>query len=223
MIRPADEVASPAPDHDPTGERSRRIVDVAYELLGDAGLEGLTIRAVLTRTKLSRRAFYERFAGKDDLVLAVFEQTIRLAARHYGDQLRTMPDPLERLKRIVTGIVLGRGELDGAVTEDGDRLGAAMSREHLRLAESRPGDLQAALRPLITLIAEQLSDGMAAGAVRRNNPQLLATLVYNLVSTTVHTELLAQENARPGPMPRARLAADIWEFCRRAIVAESGG
>src|SRR3974390_2827646 len=47
-------------------ERSRRIVEAAYDLLNEAGLDGLTIRAVLEKTGLSRRAFYERFAGKDD-------------------------------------------------------------------------------------------------------------------------------------------------------------
>src|SRR5580658_7265774 len=64
-------------------ERSRQIVDAAYELLEEEGLEGLTIRAVLSRTGLSRRAFYERFADKDDLVLAVFEHTIRMATSQY--------------------------------------------------------------------------------------------------------------------------------------------
>src|ERR1700720_3797553 len=63
-------------------ERSRKLVDAGYELLEEQGLEGLTIRAVLKRTGLSRRAFYERFEGKDDLVLAVFEHTIIAAASH---------------------------------------------------------------------------------------------------------------------------------------------
>jgi hypothetical protein len=47
----------------------------------------------------------------------------------------------------------------------------------------------------------------------------MGALIYNLVSTTVHTELLAEESARPDREQRARLAADIWEFCRRAIIA----
>jgi hypothetical protein len=49
-----------------------------------------------------------------------------------------------------------------ADSRQSDRRGAAMSREHLRLAESRPNELQAALSPLITLITRQLSDGMTA-------------------------------------------------------------
>lgn len=196
-------------------ERSRKIVEAAYELL-EEGLEELTIRAVLAKTGLSRRAFYERFSGKDDLVLAVFEHTIRRAEVHYREQIRRMTDPLERLHLIVSWIVCGREVLEGNERDRGDRRGAAMSREHLRLAESRPEELQAALRPLLSLIAEQLSDGMAVGVVRDGDPRRLASLVYNLVSTTVHTELLSPVTARAD---REQLADEIWEFCRRAVAA----
>lgn len=200
-------------------ERSRRIVEAAYDLLDEEGLEGLTIRAVLNKTGLSRRAFYERFEGKDDLVLAVFEQTIRAATMHYSKLISTLAAPMERLELIVTHIVLGKSTVAAANEPASNRRGAALSREHLRLAESRPHDLQAALSPLIALIAQQLSVGMDDGSVRSGNPQRLAALVYNLVSTTVHTELLARESAQPDPAHQAQLAADIWEFCRRAIVA----
>jgi AcrR family transcriptional regulator len=200
-------------------ERSRKIVQAAYELLEEQGLEGLTIRAVLKKTGLSRRAFYERFEGKDDLVLAVFEHTIRRAASYLTEQARTAADPMERLKVIVTSLVFGNLTLAAPEAAQSNRRGAALSREHLRLAESRPADLQAALRPLHAVITQQLSDGMQAGCVRRDDPQRMAALVYNLVSTTVHTELLAQESARPDRANRARLAEDIWEFCRRAIAA----
>lgn len=200
-------------------ERSRRIVDAAYELLEEYGLEGLTIRAVLKKTGLSRRAFYERFQGKDDLVLAVFEQTLLKAANHLNELVKTTADPLERLKVAVTSIVLGNITLEAPDGAQSNRRGAALSREHLRLAESRPADLQAALCPLMAVMTQQLSDGMDAGSVRRDDPRLMATLVYNLVSTTMHTELVAHESARPDRAQRARLAADVWEFCRRAIAA----
>jgi AcrR family transcriptional regulator len=184
-------------------------------------LEGLTIRAVLNKTGLSRRAFYERFEGKDDLVLAVFEQTIRMAAQLFGEQVAALTDPMERLKLIVTYIVLGEGMQSSPHSNapQSHRRGAALSREHLRLAEARPHDLQVALSPLIALIAQQLADGMAVGVVRKGDPQRLAALVYNLVSTTVHTELLALESAQSDRTATAQLAGDIWEFCRRAIEA----
>lgn len=195
-------------------ERSRRIVEAAYELL-DEGLEELTIRAVLKKTGLSRRAFYERFSGKDDLVLAVFEHTIQLASDHYRRQMAALDNPLERLRLLITLLVLGREAVDDDPALDSEgRRGAAMSREHLRLAESRPDELQRALEPLIHLIAEQLSDGMELGVVRQGDARRLARLVYNLVSTTVHTELLSQDSAQKD---REQLATEIWEFCHHAV------
>ena len=200
-------------------ERSRKIVEAAYELLEEEGLEGLTIRAVLNKTGLSRRAFYERFEGKDDLVLAVFEETIRMARQLFQQQVAELEEPMARLKLIVTYIVLGRDMQSTGGNSQGGRRGAALSREHLRLAEARPHDLQAALKPLIELIAEQLAAGMAVGVVRKDDPQRLAVLVYNLVSTTVHTELLTKESLQSNQAAKLQLANDIWEFCRRAIAA----
>lgn len=200
-------------------DRHHQIVMAAYKILDDDGLDGLTIRAVLARTGLARRAFYERFPGKDELVLAVFEHTISMAAALFRHECAKLSDPLERLRLIVAGIVLGESPGIGGDSAHTQRRSAALSREHLRLAESHPGHLQAALRPLIGLIAELLSEGMRAGLVRDSEPQRLAGLVYNLVATTVHTELLTEASGEPDHRRRAELAADIWEFCRRAIAA----
>ncbi|WP_249258570.1 MULTISPECIES: TetR/AcrR family transcriptional regulator [Sphingobium] len=197
-------------------DRNQQIVAAAYDLLDEEGLEGLTIRAVLQRTGLARRALYDRFAGKDDLVLAVFAHTLRRAAEQFGEQVRDLPDPLARLHHIVTAIVIGRAAIDGD-WQGGQRRSAALSREHLRLAEARPVELQKAVSPLIDLIATILSEGMAEGQVRAGPAPWMALLVYNLVSTTVHSQLLAEEAAIPDRQRRSELAVEIWEFCRRAI------
>lgn len=199
-------------------ERSRQIVAAGFELLQREGLDALTIRAVLKKTGLSRRAFYERFADKDELMLAIFEETIRRAAQHYGEKILSLSSPLDRLRLIVTSMVLGSGSSADGGTRRNRRWSVAMVREHLRLAESRPDELQATLSPLIELLAQQLADGMEAGLVRRCSPERLAMFVYNLVATTVHTEMLSAKAATDHEQ-RAQLAADVWEFCRRAIVA----
>jgi hypothetical protein len=90
----------------------------------------------------------------------------------------------------------------------------------MRLAESRPKDLGIALRPLVMLVCEQLAAGMESGQVRDTAPERLAILVYNLVSTTVHAEVLAHEAGEPNRIHRTQLAEDIWEFCRRAIARD---
>jgi AcrR family transcriptional regulator len=206
-----------------TGEQPDRghlILNAALELLEEEGLDGLTIRSMLKRTGLARRAFYERFPGKDDLVLAVFETTLREGARYLEEQARRLADPLESMRMIVAGLVLGGSGLDdGAGIAMNDRRSAALSREHMRLAESRPAELQAALRPMLSLIAGQVAEGIRQGQFRKCDPDLQAVLIFNLVATTLHTELLSQDGGRSDRERRRGLAEDIWEFCRRAIVA----
>lgn len=196
--------------------RTGVLIGAASDLLEESGLEGLTIRAVLTRSGLARRAFYEQFNGKDDLVLAVFERTLNFAADHFRQEAGHAADPLDALRMIVTSLVVGQlGFGRGASTS---RRSAALSREHLRLAESRPQDLQAALSPLLALIEEVIGDGIASGQMRPSDPRLQASLVYNFVAATVHVELLAEEGGQPDLQRREQLSDAIWEFCRRAVI-----
>lgn len=199
-------------------ERTRAIVAAAYELIDAGGLEELTIRAVLKRTGLARRAFYEQFAGKDDLVLAVFAQAMRFGADMYRELVAPLPDPVERLKMIIVSIGHGAGAPDEGADGNG-HMAAALSREHLRLAEARPDELHRALEPLMALIADQLADGMAVGKIRQADPVRLAIFIYNLVATTMHTELIAQEAIGSPRERRDRLADELWEFCHRAVAA----
>lgn len=200
-------------------ERRYHIVKAAYELLASEGLEGLTIRSVLAYTGLARRAFYERFATKDDLVLAVFQHTLADAAERFAEHMSRLESPTDRLRLIVTGIVMGHGFLGDNDQWQENRRAAALSREHLRLADARPVELQQAIEPLVSLIAQQLTAGVAAGLVREANINRMALLVYNLVSTTVHSQLIAEERIMPNLDDRARLAEDIWQFCLRAVAA----
>jgi len=193
--------------------RGDKFIAAAYELLNECGLDGLTVRAVLKQAGLNRRSFYERFSTKDDLVLAVFEQSIRSVADECRREMTTLRDPMEVLRFMVRYLVL-------ADTADPTRrVGAAMCREHMRLAEARPDELRAALQPLIAVFAEQLAAGAASNQVRDCDPGLLANFVYNLVSTTVHAEVLAAEAGQPGRRSRGELADNLWEFCSRAIRA----
>ncbi|QSR17881.1 TetR/AcrR family transcriptional regulator [Novosphingobium sp. KA1] len=212
-------------------DRSQKLIAAAHELLDEAGLEGLTIRAVLARTGLARRAFYERFQSKDDLVLAVFDTTLRSAARAFEAMTKPEVGSAQALEGIVRGIVVGQAQFQGksqdrsSVAAQGMPVGgahlrsAALSREHLRLAQQRPAELKAALQPLLDLMAGHIGKGMAAGVFRQADPQLQARLIYNLVSTTVHTLLLEEEGRAPDRAEREALAQAIWSFCLRAIAA----
>jgi AcrR family transcriptional regulator len=195
--------------------RSRRFVRAAGQHLAEGGFEGLTVRSVLDRTRLSRRAFYERFDGMDDLILAVFEQTFREGATRIRAQVAEIEDPIERLRLVIEAMVLG------ARSEASIRYAVVLSREHLRLAEARPDDLQRALEPLTSVIAEQLAHGMEQGVVRQADAFQLATLVHSLVAATIHASLLSRASGAEARTEDS--TAVLWEFCLRAVRADPPG
>lgn len=199
-------------------ERAAAIVFSTYRLLGIEGLEGLTIRAVLKAAAVNRRSFYEHFPGKDELVLAVFTYAVDLAARTCRDEIAGMDNPMDRLRAIIFHLVIGRSAGPEKRAES-LRRGSALCREHMRLAEARPDDLKCALEPLLDLLAETVSAGIERGLVRDYAADRLASLVYNLLSTTVHAELIAEDAGGSDPARRERLGQEIWEFCRHAIAA----
>ena len=188
------------------GARSRRFVMAALEIIEKDGLDGLTVQAVIARTGLSLRAFYQRFSGKDDLLVAVFEEGIRVAADAIRVGIAALDDPAARLHAIVGGMLPTSGS--SAVL-------AMMSREHHRLAESHPEELRYALAPFETLIAENLAAGMQTGQVRSVDPEHLAVLVLNMVSATVTSAVLTKRRLDE----LEQVGAELWEFCWRALEA----
>jgi AcrR family transcriptional regulator len=199
--------------------RVRLIVSAAREILENDGLDGLTIRTVLARTGLARRAFYEHFASKDELVLAVLTEALRGVVALFDEMSRPDASPLDGLKWINDTLILTTAVFNPDAAGRANRLGTAIGREHLRLAESHPAELQAAISPLIELISRLMAEGMAAGVVRPGEPQRFAVLYYNVVSTTAQMQLMAEESATPDRDKRHRLAREVWDFCLHAIEA----
>lgn len=188
-------------------QRSRRIVAAAREIVAESGLDGLTVQKVRERTGLSLRAFYQRFVSKDDLLVAVFEETLRDAATLLAAKTAAITDPVERLRMLVTGI------FTGGISDDVLKQSVPLSHEHLRLAEARPAELRFALEPLMALLAEHLAVGIEAGVVRQSDPRRLAVLVLHLVFAQIHAVVLGTVEERDVE----RSGVELWEFCWRAV------
>ncbi len=58
---------------------------------------------------------------------------------------------------------------------------------------------------------------MDKGVIRTGDPQVLAMFVYNLVSTTIHADLIARDSKSADDSRSGQIATDLWEFCRRAV------
>src|ERR1700740_1985314 len=59
--------------------RSDRFIQTATELLSETGRTDFTAQELVQRSKTSPRSFYQHFGSKDELLLALFEEVIRMA------------------------------------------------------------------------------------------------------------------------------------------------
>jgi AcrR family transcriptional regulator len=89
-----------------TARRRAELMTAAFDLLGTVGWEQATMTAICARAKLTERYFYESFAGRDELLVAVFEELTDRIRGVVVDTLRDAPlDPEGTARAAITVFV----------------------------------------------------------------------------------------------------------------------
>src|SRR4051794_15345191 len=84
--------------------KSNGFVRAAMKLLNETGGLNFTVQDVVDRSKLSLRSFYQTFASKDELLLALFEEYIVTAAAWQSEQMAEHDDPVEQIRVFLTSL-----------------------------------------------------------------------------------------------------------------------
>ena len=181
--------------------RSDRFVAAATKLLQEKGNTDFTVQDVVDRSKMSIRTFYKYFASKEDLLVAVYETVVaRKAVPLLRKRIEKSKDPLLRLRAYVEGLV----ELTGKTGP----VGRMLINYQNRLAESRPADLAAAMKPQFDLLLELIGDIARTRPLRRDlTVETAARLMHYTVLAAAHGRALGTEGAVDIP------AETIWQFC----------
>ncbi|GII61630.1 TetR family transcriptional regulator [Sphaerisporangium krabiense] len=83
-------------------DRKERLMSAAYTLFAGAGFNATTIERLCAAARISNRAFYECFTGREDLMRAVYdrcvEETLQAVAKAIGEA------PPDTDSRILAGI-----------------------------------------------------------------------------------------------------------------------
>src|SRR5262245_51802282 len=79
-------------------QRIQRLLDAAFEVIDEKGTTEFTIQDVVDRSKQSLRGFYQYFEGKDELLFALLEETIRESLDDLRAAVESESKPLERLR-----------------------------------------------------------------------------------------------------------------------------
>jgi AcrR family transcriptional regulator len=205
-------------DRSVEGARSRaadrydRLVAAGRSLMQDHGSTDFAVPEVARRARTSLRAFYELFANKDELLLAVFDQAIRETAARLRAAIADHDDPVDQLGAYVRTLFAGTFDDDHPEIP-------AMVGLHLRLAADDPSGLAAVLAPQTELLVEVLQRGVTAGRFRRDiDVGALAVIVSQALIATVHTKALGAHLVGTEVDVEA-----VWAFCLAGVSPVDAG
>jgi AcrR family transcriptional regulator len=193
-------------------ERVQRILDAAFELIDEKGSTEFTIQEVVDRSKQSLRGFYEYFDGKAELVLALFEETVREAGADIHEVVAAESDPLGRLRAFTIRLHdwCDPGE---APRKRGTHHRRAISEFSMHLAANHSERVRAALAPLSRLLRELVDAAAEAGEIRVADTRRAAALVMQTVMYSWFGNRLVEN-------PKQHLTAEqTWDFCLHGLVA----
>ena len=187
-------------------DRVADLVHAAWELIDERGTAEFTVQDVVARSGQSVRVFYQCFSGKDELLLALFEDSIREQAGDLQAVVDEETEPLARLRAYTMRLYAWCGPGD---TDDtpGSHQHLPIAEFALQLANVDPTHVEASMEPVARLLLELLDDAVAAGVVRIANTERAAGILKQLVMYSWHRNRYIKD-------PAMRITADeIWDFC----------
>lgn len=163
--------------------RGDRFIAAAASLLRTTGKPDFTVQEVVDQSGMSLRSFYHHFATKDDLLLALVEETTRQFVDEQRPKVEGVDDPVEKLRTMLNTA------FDDERPDDPASRGIVLFL--WRLAESRSDEFATALRPQTELVTEILRFGVDEGAFRTDiSVPVLASLVTNTMVSLLDMRVL---------------------------------
>lgn len=189
--------------------RSDRFVTAATELLEQKGNIDFTVQDVVDRSRMSIRTFYKYFAGKEDLLVALYETVIaRDTVPLLRKRIEKRKDPLLGLKAYIDCLMEFTSQKQPAVR--------TLTNYANRLAVSRPADLARAMKPQFDLLVELVEDIARTHPLRRHlTVEAAARLTQQAVLAAVHARVFGSEDADVS-------AEMLWQFCAGGLGFEVG-
>jgi AcrR family transcriptional regulator len=194
--------------------RVQRFLDAALELMSTSSEREFTVQEVVERSGQSLRSFYQYFDGKYELLLALFEESVRTTAQHLEEVTAAEADPLDRLHtfaveyyRLCRPVPKGRSPKKVPA--------AAMAEFAQQLLTEHPKEASRAFIPLMSLFRTLLDEAAAAGRLRPglDHPRIagvvLQAIMFNAFSTTI-------SGSSDGPDDDAA-GEQLWNLLLRGI------
>ena len=164
-------------------DRRTRLLNAGLELFGTEGWQGATIEKLCSSAGVATRSFYEEFASREALLLAVYEHIMDGVLDTVLPAVQNARGPIEDRIRV------GLGGYVTHLTEDPRR--AKVAHREVRVAGVLENDRHAMVLRFADVIAQQAR--LEQGATGR---------VIGLALAGAVSEVLVDWVAQPEPRPR---------------------
>jgi AcrR family transcriptional regulator len=173
--------------------RVELFLDAARELMNTNATD-FTVQEVVERSGQSLRTFYQYFAGKYELLLALFEESVEGAAAHLEIAIAEHDDPIERLHVFCVGYY--RMCRTSAPGEPLTGPAPVLVEFAQQLLTSHPTEAAHAFAPVVELFGRLLDEADAAGRLRagldrqRITGVVLQATMFNSFATVISAPAL---------------------------------
>ena len=187
--------------------RSSQFVSTALAIASERGGGDFTVQEVVERMRVSTRTFYQYFTGKDELLVAMFEEV----QRDFQSELRGLaeaePDPIARLEAFVMGILQRAHD-----TGRGYAVGRLLIHQFFEVQMTHPDELRESYAGMLAYLAELLAQ--AAGDSVSAQHQRAAALIMHMVVSATQASVVGSPLIDPPPTPD-----EVWQFCLHGVSA----
>jgi AcrR family transcriptional regulator len=171
-------------------EEVRRLIEASFVLVRQTGTLEPTVGEIVARAGLSNQAFYRHFRSKNELLLAMLDEGIRILASYLEHRIRKARSPDRRIRQWIGGL------LEQALNDDAAHATRPFALSRARLSELFPEEVRRSEARLTDMLCELIREAETAGELGGVDPQRDAELVYNLAMGWVERKLADPEAAR---------------------------
>jgi AcrR family transcriptional regulator len=191
-------------------QRVQRFLDAAFSLIDEKGTTEFTIQEVIDRSKQSLRGFYQYFDSKDELLLALFEETVREATDDLRAVIDSTPDPVERLRAFTIRLHEWCDPSEKPSKRSTHNRRPIMEFS-VQLTVDHSERVKAAMAPISRMMRELVEGANEAGAIHVTDTRRAAALMQQTVMYSWFGNRLVDD-------ARMRLTAEAtWDFCLHGL------
>jgi len=182
----------------------RRIMEAGVRLFSRQGYYATSEKDLIDLAQVSMGEFYDYYSGKEDLLLDLAEEGVRIFRMRVSEEIATVPDMLERIRiaiPVAFQIIVENREIYTLYLEESVLTDASYERKLAQIIASIAKDLK------VTIIR-----GVKDGSIRRLHPDIAA---YAIIGQLVRLANYWMEDPMKHNMEE--ITREAVEFVTRAL------